>query len=54
MSNLRNGPCHVTNVFSHVDRLHVTCRFLRKVNVALSNLRVKGPQVERPVDQANS
>ena len=27
LSNLRKGPCHVTNVFSHVDKLHVACQF---------------------------
>ena len=27
MSNLRNGQCHVDNMFSHVDRLHVACQF---------------------------
>ena len=27
LSVLRNGPCHVTNIFSHVDGLHVECRF---------------------------
>ena len=21
--NLRKGPCHVSNIFSHVDKLHV-------------------------------
>ena len=25
MSNLRNCPCHVTYIFSHEDRLHVSC-----------------------------
>ena len=51
MSNLRNGPCHITNIFSmsigfmsHVD--------LKKGHVALSNLGVKGPiftDNEKPV-----
>ena len=27
MSILRNSLCHVDNIFSHVDRLHVACRF---------------------------
>ena len=27
MSNLRIDLCHVNNIFSHVDRFHVTCRF---------------------------
>ena len=27
MSNLRNGLCHVTNIISHVVRLHVAYRF---------------------------
>ena len=26
MSNLRNNACHDTNIFSHVDSLHVACR----------------------------
>ena len=25
--DLRNVPCHVINIISHVDRLHVACRF---------------------------
>ena len=31
MSNLRNGLCHVDNIFSHVDKLHVACRFKKMV-----------------------
>ena len=27
MSNLRNGLCYVDNIFYHVDRIHVACRF---------------------------
>ena len=27
MLNIRNGLCHVTNIISHVDRLHVACLF---------------------------
>ena len=27
LSNLRNTLCHVGNIFSHVDSLHVTFRF---------------------------
>ena len=27
ISNLRSVPCHVINVFSNVDRLHVACGF---------------------------
>ena len=27
LSNLRNAPCHITDNFSHVDSLHVACRF---------------------------
>ena len=47
LSNLRNAPCHVTNTFAHVDRLHVACRLsiLRNGCVALSNLRVKNPYI---------
>ena len=26
MSYLRNGPCHVTNIFPHVDKLHMMSR----------------------------
>ena len=25
LSNLRKGPCHVSNIYSHVDKRHVTC-----------------------------
>ena len=41
MSNLRNSLCHVYNIFSHVDRLHVAFRFEYMV-VVLSDLGVKG------------
>ena len=27
MSKLRNDLCHVNDIFSHVDRFHVTCQF---------------------------
>ena len=27
LSNLRKAPCHLGNIFSHVDRLHVASRF---------------------------
>ena len=27
LSNLRKGPCHVSNIYSHVDKVHVTCDF---------------------------
>ena len=27
LSNLRKCLCHVGNIYSHVDKLHVTCRF---------------------------
>ena len=27
LSNLRKGPYHVNDIFSHVDKLHVACRF---------------------------
>ena len=27
LSNLEEGPCHVGNIFSNVDKLYVTCRF---------------------------
>ena len=42
MSNLRNGPFHVTNIFpmSVGFMLHVD---FKKGNVALSNLKAKGP-----------
>ena len=36
------SPCCVTNCISHVTRIHVACRFLRKARVALSILGVKG------------
>ena len=27
MSNVRNSLCHIDDVFFHVNRFHVTCRF---------------------------
>ena len=48
LSNLRKGLCHVVNIYSHVDKLHVTCRFkeMHYAHVALSILRVKGPTID--------
>ena len=39
LSNLRNTLCCVGNICSHVDRLHVACRFKE---MATSPCRVKG------------
>ena len=30
LSNLRNTLCHVSNIFSHVDSLHLACRFKKR------------------------
>ena len=35
-------PCHVSNIFSHVDKLHVAVDF-KKWSCLLSNSRVKSP-----------
>ena len=27
MSDLRNGPCRIINIFPHVNRFHVACKW---------------------------
>ena len=39
MLNLMNVPCHVGTIFSHVDWLHVACRF---EETAMSPCRIQG------------
>ena len=41
MSISRNGPCHVTDIIPHVDRLHVAYRF------KISPCRIKGSRAPR-------
>ena len=43
MSNLRNCPCHVINIFSHVNRLHVDVDF-KKWPCRPVEFKGQGPQ----------
>ena len=45
MSNLRNGPCHVDNIFFSWRWAICRMSILRNDHVALSNFKGQGPQL---------